>query len=303
MKKRIFVFIGILIILLLLSYEIFLKNKLDNLMSNNYEDKLLQYNANYKDLYNKIMDENNLYNEDEVNNLMDSVFNDYNALVAEIEELKILNSQYKELLFQNKDYEFSNISFIINGVRLINQYSIGYPSGCESVALTILLNYHGIDVSVKDVVEKLKKGDKPYYENDIKYGGNPYEEFVGHPSDENSYGVYDKPIEEVANEFKKGIINATGTDLDEILNIVSQNRPVVVWNSMYLATPYISEKWIYKNTGEVIKWFANEHATVIIGYTDTQIITSDSLTGTIKYFDKNKFETIYNILGKRALYY
>lgn len=91
--------------------------------------------------------------------------------------------------------------------------------------------------------------------------------------------------------------------LNEVLQIVKQNRPVIVWNTMDLKVPYISDTWIYKPTGERINWLSSLHAIVIIGYTETNVIVSDSLTGTIRYFDKNIFENRYNAFGKRALYY
>lgn len=126
---------------------------------------------------------------------------------------------------------------------------------------------------------------------------------MGYPNSYASYGAYDIPIENVANKFKSGIINAKGKNLNDILTIVREGRPVIVWNSMGLSVPYYSDSWIYPKTGETIYWLANEHAIVIIGYNDSQIITSDSLTGSIRYFDRKTFESRYNVFGKRALYY
>jgi len=194
-------------------------------------------------------------------------------------------------------------TFIIDGVSKINQYSQGYPTGCESAALTILLKYYGVNVSMSDVVNKLPKGKLPYYENGVKYGGNPYIEFIGHPSDYNSYGVYEKPILQVAESFKSGVIDGSGMSLDEVLKIVREGRPVMVWVSMGMAVPYVSTSWIYKPTGEKISWLSNEHAVVVIGYNQNSIIVTDSLTGSIRYFDRNIFKSRYNTYGKRAVYY
>jgi len=206
-----------------------------------------------------------------------------------------LQTQYNKLL---KKYTYK-----IDHVKTINQYSEGYPTGCESAALTILLNYYDIKVTMKDVVTKLKKGKKPYYENGTLYGANPYLEFVGNPSDSGSYGTYETAIKEVANIYKPGIIDGSGSELDEILEIVEEGRPVIVWNSMNLAVPYISRTWIHKATGQKIKWIANEHALVVIGFNQNQVIVSDSLNGKIKYFNRDVFESRYKAYGKRALYY
>ena len=84
-----------------------------------------------------------------------------------------------------------------------------YPTACESVSLYTLLKYHNIDVTVDQIIDKLKKGPLPYIKNNIMYGGNPEREFVGNPKEKTGYGVYEKPIIEIANTFKPGIKNAT----------------------------------------------------------------------------------------------
>ena len=114
---------------------------------------------------------------------------------------------------------------------------------------------------------------------------------------------FKKAIIEVANQFKSGIINGTGMSLDDILKLVREDRPVIVWVSMNMAVPYVSTSWIYKPTGEKIKWLANEHALVVIGYNQNQVIVSDSLNGGVRYYDKGVFESRYKTYGKRALYY
>jgi len=292
----------------------------------------------YKKIYNKMMETNNISYQEKINNLeqeydnlilnidnlteeeikkKEDILISYNNLETKYqdnlktneelnntktsltEQKQVLNNQYNELVEEERKRK----TFLINNVSKINQYSIGYPTGCESVALTILLNYWGLNTSVADIVSILPKGDKPYYQNGVKYGGNPYLEFIGNPTDAYSYGVYDIPIENVANNFKNGIINGRGKSLSEVLNIVKEGRPVIVWSSMNNGIPHYTNSWIYKPTGEKINWLADLHAIVVIGYTETQVITTDSLTGTIRYFNKNTFESRYNAFGKRALYY
>ena len=69
------------------------------------------------------------------------------------------------------------------------------------------------------------------------------------------------------------------------------------------AVPYISQSWIYEPTGETIYWKANEHAVVIIGYTEDKVIISDPINGKAKYQSKSIFKERYNYYGKKALYY
>ena len=247
-------------------------------------DDVIKYENDLEYRYNELEKENKKLNE---------------TVSSLVEQKKIVQNTYNKLYQE----EINKRTYLISNVMKINQYSVGYPTGCESAALTILLNYWGCRVSIGEVVKILPKGEQPYYENNIKYGGNPYIEFIGHPKNWYSYGVYDIPIENVANSFKSGIINGRGMSINDVLKIVKQGRPVIVWNSMNLSVPHISNSWIYKKTGERINWLADLHALVVVGYNDNQIITSDSLTGTLRYFDRKTFESRYNAFGKRALYY
>lgn len=290
--------------------------------------KKLTNNVNYKDYKNEMIRERDSIFKDielkeKVNSIDDLVEykeelnKNYKLLlkeeIAANEKILVLknqkndtNNKYNELY--QKKIEAERIKreqsrFMIDGVSTINQYYLGYPTGCESAALTLLLNFWGISINMSDVVSNLPKGSLPYFENDIKYGGNPYLEFVGTPTSYHSYGTYDKVIEGVANKYKPGITNARGISLNEVLDIVKQKRPVIVWNSMDLYLPYISDSWIYPSTGEKINWMAHEHALLVLGFSNDEVIVSDSLTGTFRYFDRNVFENRYNAFGKRALYY
>lgn len=319
--KRVFILLLLLIdiVVMILYFNInkkyinvvsVLSNKLDG---NSYEDKIDNLNNKYNEIIDKI---DNIVSYDinkdnfKYNNIISTLDSDYNNLVLVNNDLSnkldglskqkvSLTNTYNKIM---EEQTMKN-TFIIDGVSKINQYSEGYPTGCESAALTILLRYYGLNINMSDVVERLPKGSLPYTENGIRYGGNPYVEFVGHPNSSSSYGVYEKPILSVAESFKSGVIDGRGMKLDDVLKIVSEGRPVIVWVSMNMAVPYISTSWTYKPTGEKISWMANEHALVIVGYNQNNIVVSDSLYGMIKYYNRNIFESRYNTYGKRAVYY
>ena len=178
-----------------------------------------------------------------------------------------------------------------------------YPTGCESIALKILLEYNGIYTSGDEIIDRLKKGQLPYKIEDEMYGGNPEIEFIGDPRNDYSYGVYNTPIAEVASTFKGNIQNREGMELEEILNLINENRPVMVWTTINNLPSRISSIWIYRPTGEKIYWKENEHAVVIIGYNDEQVIVSDPYTGRITRYNRQTFKENYNYMGKRAVYY
>lgn len=179
-----------------------------------------------------------------------------------------------------------------------------YPTGCESVALYTLLKYYNINVTVDNIIDKLNKGEKPHYEDKIMYGGNPEREFLGDPKRKDGYGVYEKPIEKVANIYKPGIKNISGTDFNDILKLVKKGYPVQVWSSINCLEPKIaSHTWIDRKTNKEIKWKQPFHSLVLIGYSKNKVVVSDPYVGAIQEFDKEKFEKAYNFFGKRALYY
>lgn len=285
---------------------------MEKLDGSSYDSKMNELNNQYDNVINDIskisgykIDDDSKFKDiiNDLNSEYDELVSLNNDLTKNKEQLSKQRTTLKNTYNKLLEEQIKKSTFIINGVPKINQYSLGYPTGCESAALTVLLKYWGVNVSMSSVVKALPKGDLPYYENGVKYGGNPYLEFVGTPSNYSSYGVYERPILQVAESFKSGVINGTGMKLNEVLKIVSQNRPVMVWVSMNMSVPYISTSWIYKPTGEKISWMSGEHALVIIGYNQTQVIVSDSLTGSVRYYDRGVFESRYNTYGKRAVYY
>lgn len=264
--------------------------------------QLFEFDNYDYETYLKLMEDKKSGNEElekEINNLSNSV--------SQLEEKKkTLNSEYNVL---NNKYEKLRKSTSVsvstsNNYKfpLINQYP-KYQTGCESVALTMLLRYYGLDITPDMVIARLKKGSVPYWENGKLYGGNPELEFVGNPYSKSSYGVYEKPMGEVANSFKSGVQAKSNVSFNEIIRMVQGGKPVMVWTSMGLALPYISSSWIYKPTMEVISWKANEHAVVMIDATDSTVVIADPIGGKIKTYSRALFEQRYNYFGKKALYY
>lgn len=199
-------------------------------------------------------------------------------------------------------YEAMNTT-IITGVIEYNQHP-DYPTGCESVALYILLDYYNIDVTVDDIIAELPKGPVPYEQNGVTYGANPEREFVGSPLDANSYGVFNQPIADVAEKFKSGVITKTGATVDDIVKIIDGGNPVMVW---YVIDPDVKieyrRSWIDYETGETVSWPAGEHAVVIYGHDRNNLFYSDPNTGSSCAISIKHFKYAFNSLGGRVVYY
>lgn len=180
-----------------------------------------------------------------------------------------------------------------------------YPNGCESAALYMLLQFYGANVTMEDIVNTLPQGPVPYVENGIRYGANPEREFVGDPRCGNSYGVYNEPIRDVAERFRKGAKTKTGASPDDIIAILKTGNPVIAWYTTHWDSDemrYCTE-WYDYQTGETVKYPAYEHAVVINGYDGSNFFYNDSNLGSGVGIGTDFFATVFNELGGRIVYY
>ncbi len=191
---------------------------------------------------------------------------------------------------------------MINNFPTYSQFP-NYPNGCETIALYLMLKYYGVNVSPATLVNNLAKGDGPYWENDKLYGGNPEVEFVGEPRDKHGYGCYQRPIINLASKYKSGMVDYTGHSLNQVLELVRSGKPVQVWVSINLKNTSVCATWYNKASGKNINWICNLHSVVIVGFNDNYVYVSDPYTGSIEKYKRTQFQKMYNLFGKRALYF
>lgn len=296
-------------------YEYFKENSLVDVSG---EINLSEVNSIHNNLVNEIkalFNQDNILIEDyltKLDNIKNSNINLKNEMEKKSVEISNLENEKAELSNQynvlNNKYNNLKLTLAVSNTigsgsfPLINQYP-NYPTGCESVALTMLLRYYGVNVTPDNIISYLKKESLPYNEGGVRYGGNPELGFVGNPYSKSSYGVYEKPIAEVANRYKAGIQVRNNFSFNEVLSLVQSGHPVMVWTSMGLSVPYISDKWVYKPTMENIYWKASEHAVVVVGYYDNTVVIADPIGGKFKNYSKSLFENRYNYYGRKALFY
>jgi len=114
------------------------------------------------------------------------------------------------------------------------------------------------------------------------------------------YGVYAKPILEIAKKYRAAsMIENAG--LNDLINELSNKNPIVVW------TVIGPEKDISWKTpeGKKIKAYQIEHAQVVIGFTGSQdnikkIILLDPVYGEV-YWDKQYFLRKWSMLDRQAI--
>lgn len=214
-----------------------------------------------------------------------------------------------------------NIFFIIILITLLNSSFLVYaseekvmieyvpcisqlpelPTGCESTAAAMLLNWAGVEVTKEEIARKLPKGKTIYFDGENWRGGNPDYEFIGDPFTKWGYGVFNKPIENIVNEYLPGqAFNLTKKDFNEILQAVNLGNPVIAWISLDL-NPIKEAKIWYDEEFNQIKWKVPEHVVVIVGYDDKNIVVNDPYTGKQREYPKDLFETRWIEMGRHAV--
>ena len=100
--------------------------------------------------------------------------------------------------------------------------------------------------------------------------GSFYDMLLGNPRDNTSYGCMSQPIVNAANKYFKVnnmsavAKNISGTDFKEILGMVAQGDPIVIWNTIDMRQPYESKTYVFN--GKEYTWMSPEHCVVITGY-------------------------------------
>lgn len=172
------------------------------------------------------------------------------------------------------------------------------PTGCESVALTMLLHYWGYDT-----LEKCEIAD-----NYLTYDSTNFvTSFVGDPHTENGAGIFAPGLTAAANRFLKDhgdsriARDLTGTSFEGLLAYVSQGDPVVVWNTVDMQEPGdVNAHYYYQ--GKTYNFYKEEHCMVLCGYDLTQgtVLVSDPQAGLV-WRDLDEFSSIYKKMGSNAM--
>lgn len=205
-------------------------------------------------------------------------------------------------------YQVDNVPFITQNAQ--------YPSGCEAISATMLLNYYNYDITPGTFIDGYLHMDYLRESSDgtAVVGPDPYTAFIGSPYDENSLGCYPPVIVEALNKVfdetgsDNEAVNTTGKSLEQLAEeYLIQDEPVLVWATMYLWEPFETDSWIvegaseespYKD-GDVYSWIANEHCLVFTGYDEYYYYFNDPLyyNETISY-EKTAFNERFEQIGK-----
>jgi uncharacterized protein YjdB len=171
------------------------------------------------------------------------------------------------------------------------------PTGCESVALTMVLNSLGYNLSKTTIAD--------YYLP--RNGANFAVSYYGNPHSVHGAGCFAPCITNTANTFliqhgsSKRAHDVTGTSLSDLTKYIDQGIPVIVWSSVHLRAVNFTG-WTCTWNGRTYRWYSSEHCVVMYGYNakHTSVYISDSIDGKVVR-NWSAFESIYNTAGMNAV--
>ena len=182
-----------------------------------------------------------------------------------------------------------------------------YSLSCEIASLRMALAYKGKLLDEDFLISQLPFDTIDPISVDKVTGarvwGDPYKGFVGIINGKmpvTGYGVYDKPIYDIAKLYGEAELLENAT-LRDIIREILLGNPVVVWGSL---TDGKDISWVTPE-GKEIKAIAGEHARVLVGFygdpeQPTEILLVDPVYGHIR-MSTEKFLKDWSHLGNMGV--
>lgn len=179
-------------------------------------------------------------------------------------------------------------------VPVYNQYSVGLPNGCESAALTNVLNYYGFGVGPCEMADRWIP--RSSWDFVWCFWGDPH-------SYNNGNEICAPGLNRAANNFlaSRGSnlrsYDVSGTSLYNLCNYLDDGHPVIIWTTVHQG----NVGNIYARQGG---YFAcgNSHTVVLKGYNPqtNKVMISDTIDGYTTY-DRDWIAWVYQQRGAQAV--
>ena len=173
------------------------------------------------------------------------------------------------------------------------------PTGCETTALTMVLQYEGFDVTKREIAVEYLFYNRE--DDNLALG------FVGDPFSSAGAGWFAPAVTVTAdyyfqeNEADYRAYDISDTEMEDLLTYLAAGTPVMVWTTMYMEEPQFGEE-IGEYNDRLYRWYGNEHCVVLSGFNREEgtIQVNDPLDGIVER-DMEEFTRIYEETGRNAV--
>ncbi|MDE5570160.1 MAG: C39 family peptidase [Ruminococcus sp.] len=202
----------------------------------------------------------------------------------------------------------SEEDFVYIDVPYISQND-EYPTGCELVSASMLLNFYGFDITAGELIDKgyINQAKLEHDDENKIYCADPNESFIGDPRTESGYGCYAPALLDGLKKYLDDkyfdAVNLSGISLHDLcIEYIDFGEPVIIWASVdMIATVVIENAWTIRETGDKFNWISNEHCLVLVGYDDNNYYFNDPQKGAVVPYKKETAEKRYKELGSQAV--
>ena len=94
--------------------------------------------------------------------------------------------------------------------------------------------------------------------------------------------------------------NISGSSKEEILSLLNNGVPVVIWITLDLSKQTLVGHWYLHDTGQYYKAYTNLHVVVLNGYKENVVHVMNPLKGQVEY-NMDAFFKSYEEMGKHAV--
>lgn len=174
---------------------------------------------------------------------------------------------------------------------------------CESAALAVLLAAAGTPIDQSRLQRALPRSGPadPQGVGPDRVWGDPDLGYVGRADgggDAGGFGVYPGPVRRVAARFGTDLDDLTGVPARRVYERLLQGRAVMAWVGL---SDGPAGEW-RSPSGRRIRVNFEEHTVVLRGIApDGSVRVSNVLKGTAETWSRERFESMWRLLGRRAL--
>lgn len=178
-----------------------------------------------------------------------------------------------------------------------------FRNNCETGALQILLSTKGVRANQLGLQSELARSGPvdPQGTGPAKVWGDPDRGFVGRPDGGGTaggFGVYPGPVARLARRHGVRLDDLSGASPETVYRQLRRGHAVMVWVGLS-AGPY--DEWRSQH-GRRIRVNFGEHTVVLTGISrsgDLRLV--NPLQGTREVWSPSRFQSMWRLLGRRAL--